>query len=151
MPRNQRIVLVALAVIVAVAAVIIAVSSGGDDNGSASNQPTVTTGGSAKGGQQTGSEPKDGQPEGVKPATIVVKDGKPVGGVKVLNYTKGDTIDLTVRSDTADEVHFHGYDLMRDVTPGGSVNFRFKATIEGRFVVELENAKEQLADVRVNP
>jgi hypothetical protein len=144
-PRNQRIVLVALAVIVAIAAVVVAISLGSDDDESASRPPTVT-GGSAK-----GSQPRDSQPTGVTPATIVVKDGKPVGGVRELNYEKGDTIDLTVRSDTADEVHFHGYDLKRDVTAGGSVNFRFKATIDGRFEVELETAKEQLADVRVNP
>jgi hypothetical protein len=84
-------------------------------------------------------------------ATVVVKNAKPVGGVKELTYNKGGTIDLTVKSDTADEVHFHGYDVHKDVAKGGSVRFRFKATIDGKFIVELENHKVTLAEVSVEP
>ena len=85
------------------------------------------------------------------PATVVVRNAKPVGGIKELQYNKGDTIDLTVRSDTADEVHFHGYNFHKDVEKGGSVHFRFKATIDGKFVVELEEHKQTLAEVTVEP
>jgi hypothetical protein len=85
------------------------------------------------------------------PQTVVIKDAKPVGGIRTLTWNKGDTIDLTVRSDTADEVHFHGYDVHKDVAKGGSVHFRMKATIEGRFVVELEDHKQQIATVDVEP
>ena len=85
------------------------------------------------------------------PATIVVRDAKPVGGVRELTYKKGGTIDLTVKSDTADEVHFHGYNFHRDVAKGGSVHFRFKATIDGKFIVELEEHGETLANVTVEP
>ncbi len=45
----------------------------------------------------------------------------------------------------------HGYDLKKDVTAGGSVEFDFKATIEGRFEVELENAGTQIAMLEVDP
>jgi hypothetical protein len=85
------------------------------------------------------------------PATVVVRNAKPVGGIKELTYNKGDTIDLTVKSDTADEVHFHGYDVHKDVAAGGSVRFRFKATIDGKFIVELEDHKVTLAEVSVEP
>jgi hypothetical protein len=85
------------------------------------------------------------------PATVVVRDAKPVGGVKDLTYNKGDTIDLTVRSDTADEVHFHGYDFHKDVAKGGSVHFKFPATIDGKFIVELEEHGVTLANVTVEP
>ncbi len=85
------------------------------------------------------------------PATVVVKDAKPVGGIKQLTYNKGDMIDLTVQSDTADEVHFHGYNVHKDVSKGGSVHFRFKATIDGKFIVELENHAQTLAEVTVEP
>jgi hypothetical protein len=95
--------------------------------------------------------PGGGKTKSSGPATVVVKDAKPVGGVKELHYGKGDTIDLTVRSDTADEVHFHGYDVHKDVAKGGSVRFRLKATIDGRFIVELENHKQTLAEVTVEP
>jgi hypothetical protein len=85
------------------------------------------------------------------PATVVVQNAKPVGGVKALTYNKGDTIDLTVKSDTADEVHFHGYNFHKDVAKGGSVHFRFPATIDGKFIVELEDHKQTLAEVSVEP
>ena len=85
------------------------------------------------------------------PATVVVRNAKPVGGIKELTYNKGDTIDLTVRSDTADEVHFHGYNVHKDVAAGGSVHFEFKATIDGKFIVELEEHKQTLAEVTVEP
>jgi hypothetical protein len=85
------------------------------------------------------------------PATVVVRNAKPVGGVKELTYNKGDTIDLTVKSDTADEVHFHGYNVHKDVEKGGSVRFKFKATIDGKFIVELEDHKVTLAEVSVEP
>jgi hypothetical protein len=85
------------------------------------------------------------------PTTIEVRDAKPVGGVKTITYKKGDPIDLTIDSDTADEVHFHGYDVAKDVEANGSVHFSFPATIEGEFVVELEQHKETLATVKVEP
>ena len=52
---------------------------------------------------------------------------------------------------SADEIHVHGYDLKKDVTAGGSVEFDFTATIEGRFEVELENAGTQIAMLEVDP
>jgi hypothetical protein len=83
--------------------------------------------------------------------TVDVKDAKPVGGVKDATFKKGGTVDLTINSDTADEVHFHGYDVHKDVAKGGSVHFKFPATIEGKFIVELENHKQTLANVSVEP
>jgi hypothetical protein len=121
MSRNGRFVLLGLAVVVIVVAGIV-LSSGGSSG-------TKSSG----------------------PATVEVKDAKPVGGVRDLTYNKGDTIDLTIKSDTADEVHFHGYDVHKDVPKGGSVNFTFPANIDGEFVVELEDHKETLANVTVEP
>ena len=83
--------------------------------------------------------------------TVRVVNGQPAGGIKTISYTKGDQIRLKVQSDTADEIHVHGYDLKKDVTAGGSVEFDFKATIEGRFEVELENAGTQIAMLEVDP
>jgi hypothetical protein len=123
MSRTQRFGLLGIAAVIAiVAAVIIIVSSGGDDS-------TTDSAG----------------------ATIEVKDAKPVGGVQTLTYKKGGTIDFTVKSDTADEIHFHGYDIGKDVDAGGSVQFKVPATIDGEFEVELEDHKEQIASVKVEP
>jgi hypothetical protein len=82
---------------------------------------------------------------------IVVKDGKPVGGVQQLTFTQGDDIRFVVDSDVADEVHFHGYDVGKDVEAGGSVEFDVPATDAGVFEVELESRVEQIAEITVNP
>ena len=78
-------------------------------------------------------------------------NAKPQGGVKKLNFDKGDQIRFRIVSDTADEIHVHGYDLMKDVAQGGSVTFSFKGSIDGRFVVELEDHGEQIAELDVAP
>ena len=83
--------------------------------------------------------------------TIVVKNGKPVGGIRDLTYNKGDRIHFKVKSDVSDEVHVHGYDLMKDVKANGTIAFDFPATIEGVFEAELEGRKEQIVELRVNP
>jgi hypothetical protein len=83
--------------------------------------------------------------------TIVVKNGKPVGGIKQLTYNKGEQVRFEVDSDVSDEVHMHGYDIMKDVKAGGSVSFDFSATIEGVFEAELEGRKEQILELTVNP
>jgi hypothetical protein len=136
--RNQRLSLLGLTVVVLVAAFVIA-RSGGSDDGSDGNSSGATTTNSG------------GTPAPPQPGVVVVRDAKPVGGIKRLTYKKGGTIDFIVRSDTADEVHFHGYDIAKDVEAGGSVHFRTPAKIEGRFEVELEDRKEQIAEVEVTP
>lgn len=83
--------------------------------------------------------------------TVRVVNAKPEGGVKKLEFKKGDQVNFKVVSDTADEIHVHGYDLMKDVEKGGSVSFSFKGSIDGRFVVELEDHKQQIAELDVTP
>jgi len=88
---------------------------------------------------------------GGKVPTIVVEHGKPVGGIADLTYNKGERIHFIVESDVSDEVHMHGYDVMKDVKAGGSVSFDFSASIEGVFEAELEGRKEQILELTVNP
>ncbi len=83
--------------------------------------------------------------------TIVIEGGKPVGGVRDLSYEEGDRIRFKVESDVSDEIHVHGYDVMKDVEAGGSVTFDFAATIEGVFEAELEERKEPIAELTVTP
>jgi len=83
--------------------------------------------------------------------TITIKNGKPVGGIAQLTYNEGEQVRFKVDSDVSDEVHMHGYDIMKDVKAGGSVSFDFPATIEGVFEAELEGRKEQIVELTVNP
>jgi hypothetical protein len=80
-----------------------------------------------------------------------VVNGRPQGGVERLEFTRGERVRFKVRSDVADEVHVHGYDVSKNVAAGGSVTFSFPATIEGRFEVELEAAHTQIAELEVEP
>ena len=112
--------------------------------------------GLAAGGSGSGTTTRPGdEPEsasmGGKVPTIVIRNGEPVGGIKELEYSAGEEIRFEVKSDVADEVHVHGYDLMKDVAAGGTVRFDFPAELEGIFEAELEGRKEQILELRVNP
>ncbi len=82
---------------------------------------------------------------------IIVRGGRPVGGIRRVTVAKNRRVILTVRADVTDEVHLHGYDVMRDIAPGKPGKIDFRATIPGRFEVELEDAGLQIADLTVNP
>jgi hypothetical protein len=97
-----------------------------------------------------GGNPTSSNASGKVPV-IVVKDGKPVGGIRDLTYNEGERVRFVVESDVSDEVHVHGYDIMKDVKAGGSVSFDFPATLEGVFEAELEGRKEQIIQLTVNP
>jgi heme/copper-type cytochrome/quinol oxidase subunit 2 len=132
---------------IAVIVVLFIVLSDGDDN-KKSSAPATTATATTTGGERTATTPKPARP---KPPTIVVRGGTPVGGVKRLDLEKGERVRFVVRSDVADEVHVHGYDIKKDVPAGGRVSFSFRADLEGVFEVELEGRKQQIAELRVNP
>jgi hypothetical protein len=99
-------------------------------------------------------EGKIGKSTGTKGSpvtTIEIKHGKPVGGIAQLTYNEGEQVRFKVDSDVSDEVHMHGYDIMKDVKAGGSVTFNFPATLEGVFEAELEDRQEQILELTVNP
>ena len=125
--------------------------SGGDDDedttpAGTATEPTLSQ-------EPTGSVPGPGPNPKPEPAveTITVVNGEPQGGVKEITVSKDDTVRLKVESDTAAEVHIHGYDLMQDVEEGGSVSFKFTADIEGVFEIELEETKTPIAELTVEP
>lgn len=143
MQRSQRIGLLVAAVVVAVVAVI--VLSGGDDDDSSSTDNTAQT--TTTGGGTTTS----GKPAAPAVPTITIKDGKPVGGEQDIEVDKGDTIRFRVKSDADHEIHLHGYDIAKDVEAGGQVSYNVPADIDGIFEIEIEDLKEPIAELTVNP
>jgi hypothetical protein len=125
--------------------VLFIVFAGGDDDNDKSS--TTTTAAQTTSSAGTTSE----EPEVAAEPQITIENGKPVGGVKELDYKNGERIVFVVTSDVADEVHVHGYDIAKDVKAGGSVRFSFPAKLEGVFEAELENRKEQIAELRISP
>jgi FtsP/CotA-like multicopper oxidase with cupredoxin domain len=141
----QRLGIVAATVVVLILAFVL-LRPGGDDGGSTAPSGAASTAGSTPSASTPSAS--TGQPA-VK--TVRVVGGEPQGGIKTLSFVKGDRVRIRVVSDVADEIHVHGYDLKKDVAKGGSVEFSFPATIEGRFEVELENAGIQIANLEVQP
>jgi hypothetical protein len=151
MSNQGRIAVLVGIIVVAVGALLIA--KGGSDNNSSSVSTTTpatssTTGATTGTTTTTTAAPK---PAGPPVFTVVVKNAKPAGGIKKIKVNKGDRLVIVVKSDTADEIHVHGYDFMKDVNAGGSVRFPFKATIDGSFEIELEGRKQQIAQLTVEP
>lgn len=126
-------------------------SDGGDGAVTATTQVPSTQGTSADPSQtdSTATEPPRSQPPEIP--RIVVRDGRPVGGVVRLEYENGERVRFAVHSDVADEVHVHGFDITTDVPANGSVRFEFAASIEGVFEIELERARIEIAELRIRP
>jgi hypothetical protein len=142
--RAQRLSFLAVAVVIAVVAVIV-LTSGGDDEPDTTSATATPTATAAPG--ETGTPTPEATRPPHRPAPPTLTRGK----VTDLRFKENDIVRFRVRSDVADEVHVHGYDLMKDVAKGGSASFGFKGSIDGRFVVELEDHGEQIAELDVQP
>lgn len=75
--------------------------------------------------------------------------GSVQGGVSRVSVGLGRPVELIVRSDVADQLHVHGYDLKADVPAGGVGTVDFTADRSGVFEVELESRGTQLAQLEV--
>jgi hypothetical protein len=62
-----------------------------------------------------------------------------------------DRVRLRVTSDTADEVHVHGYNHRFQVGPTGPAEITFIASQAGVFEVELEKTRKRLVNLDVKP
>jgi hypothetical protein len=62
---------------------------------------------------------------------------------------RGRRVVLVVTGPPGEEVHLHGYDVKRRIGPNGVVRIPFRATIPGRFEVEVEASHRQIADLTV--
>jgi hypothetical protein len=140
MSSRARIALLIGIVVVAVVGLVIARS--GDD----SNQSPSSTQPAASAGSSTGAHPAT-----PKPPEIVVQNQQPVGGVKKITVPKNGTVRFSVRSDSAQEIHVHGYDFHKEVPANGSVSFSFPAKIDGSFIIELEDPGVEIGSLKVTP
>jgi outer membrane lipoprotein SlyB len=148
--------------LLAVAASAFALAGCGGDDSAASETTTETSTESTMTTTtptETETTPTDTAPvettTPAKPAprtvTIRVVGGVPQGGIARPKVKKGDRVVIVVRTDAGEEVHMHGYDIERTVTPGKPVRLPFTATIPGRFEVELHHPDALLAVVEVRP
>lgn len=136
MSRNQRLGLVALVIAVAVGAFLIAKPGSQDEQ----RQPTTSPAGTTSTQTTTGNA-RATEPEQPPVARVVIKAGKPVGGVRSIQVKTGDQVRLEVSADSPQQLHLHGYDIERTAMPGKPASFRFKARAEGQFELESHSAE----------
>ena len=151
-PRFRKVVL-ALAILGLAISIGVAACGGGDDESAGGTTTTTQGTTTTPTTTQDTSEETEVAPTNETPFTairITVKGGRPVGGIQHPKVALGDNAIIYVKSDVADEVHFHGYDLSQDVKAGGTAQIPFHATIPGRFEIELENTGTQLAELTVS-
>jgi hypothetical protein len=131
-----------------------ALSPGGDDNAA----PTTTTAAQTTTAATT-TEPEvtttaptttaPAEPAVVRISVSVPGDKAPT--VKHFTIKQGSQVVFVVKSELADEVHLHGYDLSADVAPGAPATIRFKANAPGLFEAELESRSLPIAELEVRP
>jgi hypothetical protein len=103
---------------------------------------------------ETGTEtepPPPPPPPAVEIIRIQIRGGNVLGERPRPRIDRGERVRLIVGADITDHVHLHGYDIMRDVSPGHPAVIRFRATTPGRFEVELEDRSLQIAVIEVRP
>jgi hypothetical protein len=143
MSRNQRIGLVAVALVVAVVAFVIARPGGDDDDGDGSQQAAQTAPAQTETGPaEETAESEPPPPPEPKISRIRVRGGTAVGGVQRVQAATGDTVRILVISDAPDEIHLHGYDIYENAAPGRPARFVFRADIEGIFEIESHVAED---------
>ena len=81
---------------------------------------------------------------------IRVASGKVMSGGGRIRVPRGTPVRITVTSDSADEVHVHGYNEDVLVAAGGTAVLEFRASIPGIFEVELHHQDLRLVSLIVS-
>jgi hypothetical protein len=153
MQSNRARVAVGVAALAAIAVLFVVFSAGGDDETTAPVAEETTTAESGEGpdGERAGGAERP--PERMAPfrEVIVVDGGEPRDGVKRLDYERGETVRLEVRSDVDEEIHVHGYDIYEQLAAGERTRFSFPAEIDGVFEIELHGSGAEIARLTVRP
>lgn len=153
MQSNAARIAVAVVAVLAIAALVVLL--GGDDSDEetvatdTTTQQEQTTDPGEGGGSGGAEEQATTRPEPEPVPTIVVEGGEPKGGVADLDFKKGERVEFVVRSDIADEIHVHGYDIFDEVAAGGKAKLSFPAEIDGVYEVELEGSGVDIAQLTV--
>jgi hypothetical protein len=89
------------------------------------------------------------QPRPRPPLTVRINSRSP--GLTRISVPRGRQVVLVVTGEPGAEIHLHGYDVLRTIPASGPARIPFRATIPGRFEVELEAEGRQIADISVTP
>lgn len=154
--ENRKIpALIALAGVVIAAVVFLFVAD--DDT---ANQEAETTTPAETQAEAPTDDPADSKPEKKEPSEpaepqvpqIEIKGGEPVGGVQEIEVTEGEELRVEIETDTADELHLHGFDVYLDIVPGKTNELVVdNADIGGVLELESHTTGALLAEISVVP
>ena len=153
MSVGRRLTFLAIAAVIAVVAVVVlGRSPGGGDAGS---PPAAEPGRAARTGEEaaggSGSRREDDEAGDAPAPTATPVPVLRAGEGTRITAAEGERVRFAVRHGAPEEVHVHGYDILREVGPGEPARFAFRATITGRFEVELHGSGEVVGELEVQP
>jgi hypothetical protein len=82
-------------------------------------------------------------------AVVTVTQGTVTTTADRVRVARGQRVILRVTSDEADEVHLHGYELERELTPGKPTELAFTADQVGVFELETHESELVLLQLEV--
>ncbi len=82
---------------------------------------------------------------------LTVAGGRLVSGPAVIQVAQGTEVTIRIRSDRADELHLHGYDLHARIDANEPAELKFIADKSGRFEYELHRSHLELGALEVRP
>lgn len=133
------------------AATLVLPACGDDDDPAATPEATTTTtSATASEGVDETTTTAPPAPEEDETTLEVMVSGSSVTGGGRHRVPLGQTVNLRVTSDQADQVHLHGYDLTVDLEAGTPAVLTFDATIPGVFEAELHDAAIPLVELEVS-
>ncbi len=147
MSRNQRLGLIAFAAVLIVAAFVLLRPT---EEGTKSDEPSEPAA-QTETASPTKTQRAEAKPRPPEVAELRIRDGKAAGGARTIGFRTGETARIDVSSSTPGEIHLHGYDIQKPVTPGTTTKVRFEADIEGIFELEDHGSGQELASVKVSP
>ena len=86
-----------------------------------------------------------------KVVDLVIAKGTLVSGPSVVQVKQNEHVIFHIKSDSADEVHLHGYNLHLRLAPGQLETLDFIADKTGRFTYELHHAGVELGALEIYP
>lgn len=155
--RNSRLLLVVGGLAAAVA--LFLVLRPGDDERAAATASATTAAGTTAPTETAATETEATEPapsttaEAAGPTSfaVAIRGGAVAGGIQRWTVERGERVRIVVRSDEADSVHLHGYDIEKAVAPGAPAILLFDAGLAGRFELEAHHGGGQIAQLDVEP
>jgi hypothetical protein len=81
---------------------------------------------------------------------VTVANGKVNPSGATIQAKAGQTVLVTAVSDTAEELHIHGYNKLLELSPGKPASVKFTANMKGTFEIETHKSTRLIAKLVVS-